>query len=179
MSILAGIIRLARFRADGFLSFAATPQALLNSLAPLVAFPLVGGLGELAQGNLGTALTDLLATTVALLTPLVVTQYLATKWGRGDHWLRFAVASNWCQWVLPLGVMIIVAGFWILARLGLGLGGGVVGGAIVLLILYGICLHWFLARQGLGLSRGRATLMVLAADLMTGALVMLPRVLAA
>ncbi len=179
MSVFAGILRLARFRPEGFAEFAATPQALLNSLAPLVAFPLVGGLGELAQGNLGTALTDLLATTVALLTPLVVTEYLATRWGRGAYWLRFAVASNWCQWVLPLGVMVIVAVFWTLARVGLGLGSGVVVGAIVGLILYGIGLHWFLARQGLGLSRGRATLMVLAADLLTGALVMLPRVLAA
>ena len=179
MSILTGIRRLARFQADGFLSFKATPQALLNSLAPLVAFPLVGGLGELAQGNVATALSDLLATAVALLTPLVVSEFLATRWGAGSRWLRFAVASNWCQWVLPLGVMAIVIVFWTLAQLGMKLGSGVVGAAIIGLIVYGIGLHWFMARRGLGLSRGRATLMVLAADLTTGCLVVLPRVLAA
>lgn len=178
MSLFTAVTKLARFKPEGFAAFSATSQGLLNSLAPLVAFPLVGGIGELAQGNLGTGITDLLATAVALLTPLVVTEFLATRWGRGDQWLRFAVASNWCQWVLPAGAMCIVMGFWVLAQIGLGLGSGVVGGAIVALIMYGIALHWFLARQGLGLSRGRATLMVLAADITTGALVMLPRLLA-
>jgi hypothetical protein len=178
MSILHGIRRLAVFQADGFLSFKATPQALLSSLAPLVAFPLVGGLGELAQGNVATALSDLLATAVALLTPLVVSEFLATRWGSGRMWLRYAVASNWCQWVLPLGAMVIVIAFWVLAQMGLPLGSGMVGAAIIGLICYGIGLHWFMARRGLGLSRGRATLMVIAADLTTGCLVMLPRVLA-
>lgn len=179
MSILTGIRRLARFQADGFLSFKATPQALLNSLAPLLAFPLVGGLGELAQGNVATALSNLLATAVALLTPLVVSEFLATRWGAGSRWVRFAVASNWCQWVLPLGVMAIVIVFWSLAQLGIALGSSLVGAAIIGLIAYGIGLHWFMARRGLGLSCGRAALLVLAADLTTGCLVMLPRVIAA
>jgi hypothetical protein len=179
MSIFFGIKRLAGFKADGFGAFTPSSQSLLNSLAPLIAFPLVGGLGQFLEGNVVTALSDLLATVVALLTPLVVTEYLASRWGSGSVWLRFAVASNWCQWVLPFGVMAIVIGFWMLAQLGIELGSGVAGGAVILLIAYGIALHWFLARWGLGLSKGRATLMVLAADLTTGALVMLPRVLAA
>jgi hypothetical protein len=179
MSIFSGIKRLAGFKADGFAAFTPTSQSLLNSLAPLIAFPLVGGLGQLSEGNVATALSDLLATAVALLTPLVVSEFLATRWGSGGRWLRFAVASNWCQWILPVGVIVIVIAFWILAQVGLALGSGVVGAAIIALICYGVALHWFLARWGLGLSRGRATLMVLAADLSTGALVMLPRVLAA
>jgi hypothetical protein len=179
MSILTGILRLARFKPDGFVAFSATPQALLNSLAPLVAFPLVGGLSELAQGHMVTALSDFLATLVALLTPLVVTEFLSRKWGCGDRWLRFAVASNWCQWALPLAVVVMALALWLLARLGVSLGSGIVGACIIALMGYGIALHWFLARFGLGVSRGRATLLVLAADLTTGILVLAPRLLAA
>jgi hypothetical protein len=41
-SILVGILRIAYGRADGVGCFGSTPQAFLSSLAPLVAFPLVG-----------------------------------------------------------------------------------------------------------------------------------------
>ncbi len=177
MSILRGILQLARFRAEGFATFSATPAGLLNSLAPLIAFPLVGGLAELARGGARSALVDLLATIVALLAPLIVTEFLARRWGREAQWLRFAVASNWCQWALPIMLMGIVIVLWILANLGLPLGEGAIGASLVVLIIYGISLHWFLARSGLGLSRGRAALLVLAADVSTGLLVILPRLL--
>ena len=177
MSIVSGIARIARFRAAGFASFAPTVQALLNSLAPLVAFPLVGGLLQLGHGNWRTAIADVLATMVALLTPLVVTEFFARRWGRGDRWLRFAVASNWSQWALPVALLAILLGLWILANLGLPMSTGVVGACIVGLIIYGIALHWFLARVGLDLPRGRATLLVLVSDLLTGLLVLTPRLL--
>lgn len=178
MSILLGIARLARFRADGFAAFAATPQALLNSLAPLIAFPLLGGLIELGQGAWRAGIADFLATLVALLTPLVVTEFYARRWGRQAHWLRFAVASSWSQWALPMLLVAVVVALWFLAVLGLPMSKAVVGVCVLGIFGYGIALHWFLARQGLGLSRGRATWLVIAADLLTSVLVIGPRLLA-
>lgn len=178
MTVLSGMLRLARFNAVGFAQFPASSAALLNSLAPLVAFPLVGGLVQLLQGSVVSALSGLLATVVALLTPLVVTEFLARRWGRQALWLRFAVASNWCQWVLPMMLVAVVVVLWVLANLGLPVGGGALGAGIAVLILYGIVLHWFLARAGLDLSRGRAAVLVLAADLLTGVLIAGPRLLA-
>ena len=50
-SIVLGIARLARGRADGLRQFGATREAFLASLAPLVAFPLVGGVLMLLGGG--------------------------------------------------------------------------------------------------------------------------------
>ncbi len=179
MSIVVGIARLARFRPDGFAAFSATRQALFNSMAPLLAFPLVGGLIQLTQGDVAAAMSGMLLTIVALLTPLVVTEFFARRWGVQDRWLRFVVASNWCQWALPVLLLGTMTGLWLLARLGVPAGEGAVGGGIVCVMVYGIALHWFLARSGLGLSRGRAALLVLAADFSTGLLILGPKLLAA
>lgn len=177
MSVLGGMTRLARFRIDGFASFAATPQAVLNSLAPLLAFPLVGAAAGML-GDLGmAALVDFLATVVALVAPLVISHEFARRWGRLPEWPRFAVASNWCQWVLPVVAVVLAIGLMVLSSFGLPLKPMLVA-LLAAIICYGIALHWFLARHGLRISRTRAVLLVLATDLGTGALVLVPRLLA-
>jgi len=176
-SVIRGIYRLARFRPEGFAEFLATRQGFLNSLAPLIAFPLVGGLLMLVSGGGAAVLTDLLATLVALLGPAVISAALAERWGRGEAWLRFGVAFNWAQWAVPVVAIGLLMAAGVLRRLGLG----EPQAAIVVLFAiagYGLCLHWFLVRYGLGLSRGRATSMVVALNLGTVALVMAPRVIA-
>ena len=162
MSVLTGIGRLALFRADGFAAFTATPQALLNSLAPLVALPIVTAFAQIANGQLIGAATGVLGTIVALLTPLIVTEALARLWHARDRWLRFAVAYCWCQLAFSLAALAL--------RLAVPV--------FSLLVFYGVALHWFLARYGLGLSRGRATLLVVTADLVTGLLFLGPQLLA-
>ncbi len=176
-SVFRGIIRLARFRPEGFGEFVATRQGFLNSLAPLIAFPLVGGLLMLASGGGADVLTDLLATLVALLAPAVISAALAERWGRGEAWLRFGVAFNWAQWAVPVVAIGLLMAAGVLRRMGLG----EPQAAIVVLFAiagYGLSLHWFLVRYGLGLSRGRATLMVMALNIGTVALVMAPRLVA-
>jgi hypothetical protein len=70
--IFLGILRIARGRADGIECFGGTVQAYLSSLAPLLAFPLVGAvLGMFTEGP-RRALTGLAMTVCALLTPAVV-----------------------------------------------------------------------------------------------------------
>jgi hypothetical protein len=176
MSIWAGMLQLARFRPDGFAAFGATPQSVLNSLAPLLGFPLAGTLiGVLSGRGLG-AVTDLCVVIVALLTPLVISHALAGAWGRGAAWPRFATASNWCQWIVPLLGAAVVLAATLLDRAGLPVR-PLLGAAFLVLFLYGLSLQWFLARFGLAISRGRAALLVLSTILGTLLLVVIPQLL--
>ena len=82
-SIVVGIVRLARGRADGLRQFGATREAFLASLAPLIAFPLVGGVLMLLGGGGLDALGDLLATLCALLAPPVLSFEVGAAVGHG------------------------------------------------------------------------------------------------
>jgi hypothetical protein len=175
-SIVLGVVRLARGRADGFQQFAATREAFLASLAPLVAFPLVGGTLMVLGGGGLAALSDLLATICALVAPPVLSFEIARLWGRQQSWLRFATAFNWCQWAIPVlgSALLLFLGMLIV----LGLPRSLARALVVLgLVSYGLWLHWFLARHGLGLSRLRALLLVLGVNFVTVLIVMGPRIL--
>ncbi|OJY78412.1 MAG: hypothetical protein BGP12_00790 [Rhodospirillales bacterium 70-18] len=176
--IVRGLLLLATFRAAGLAEFAATRQAFLNSFAPLIAFPLVGGLLMLGSGGGLTALGDLLATAVALLAPPVLSHAFAVAWKREALWLRYAVAFNWCQWAVPLAAIPVLVGVGVLIQGGMPTGTAVPL-AMLLLAGYGLALQWFLARRGLDLPRWRATLLVLAMNVATGLLVIGPRLLLA
>jgi hypothetical protein len=174
--ILVGILRIARGRADGIGCFGSTPQAFLSSLAPLVAFPLVGAaLGAFSMGP-RRALASLAMTLCALLTPAVVSYELARWWKRTDAWLRYATAFNWCEWILWLLFCLIMVPLSVAISLGLS------EDAASMILLgclgaYGLWLHWFLARNALVLSRWRAVGVVFLINLGTVAVVMGPGLL--
>ncbi len=177
-NILLGMARVARGRPDGVAQFGGTLQAFLASLAPLLAFPLVGVLLMLTRGQGLEALTDLLATVCALLAPSVLSYEVARLWARDALWLRFATAFNWCQWLLPLlgALLMLLLG----AASAVGLPSRMIGPLLVIgLGGYGLWLHWFLARHGLQLSGLRAALLVFAVNLGTVLIVVGPRLLAA
>ena len=176
-SIVLGIVRLARGRPDGMQQFGATRDAFLASLAPLIAFPLVGGMLMLLGGGGLTAVSDLLATLCALVAPLVLSFEVARLWRRQQFWLRFATAFNWCQWVIPIVGSVLLLVFGVLAALGLPRATARIG-VLLGLLSYALWLHCFLARHGLGLSGPRALLLVLAVNLTTAMLVVGPRVIA-
>jgi len=173
-SILFGIVRIATGHADGLAQFGDTKDAFLHSLAPLVAFPVVGAMLLLIQGEALVALSDLLTTLCALLAPPVLTYEAARLWGRSAQWTRFAVAFNWCQWAIPVLAMILVVVAGMLLALGVPSSVGLVL-VVIGLAGYGMWLHWFLARNGLGLGVGRAILLVLAVNLATITLAFGPR----
>ncbi|MBC7636694.1 MAG: hypothetical protein H7251_13935 [Acetobacteraceae bacterium] len=102
-SILRGMGQLARLRGAGITQFPTTRQAFFNSLAPWLALPLVGGVMLLLGGQFQAAIGNLLFAIVALLAPAVVSHALARWWGREAGWLRYAIAFNWCQWVITAG----------------------------------------------------------------------------
>jgi hypothetical protein len=175
-SILLGILRVARGRADGVSCFGSSTQAFLSSLAPLMAFPLVGAaLGVFTEGP-RRALTGLAMTLCALLTPAVVSYELARLWDRGDAWARFATAFNWCEWILPVLACLIMVPL----SVAIGAGMSETAASRVLVIClggYGLWLHWFLARKALTLSRIRAVILVVLVNLGTALVVMGPRIL--
>lgn len=176
-SILRGIARIARGRADGVGCFAGTPQAFMASLAPLLAFPLVGaGMALFTEGP-RRALTGLAVALCALLTPAVISYELARFWKRAEAWLRFATAFNWCEWILPFVACLVMVPLSI--AINAGMREAVASSALVAcLVTYGLWLHWFLARKALGLSGRRAALLVLLVNLGTAVAVVGPHLLA-
>jgi len=175
---LFGILLLGRGRAAGMAQFGATPNAYLASLAPLVAFPLVGALLLILRGDPIEALTDFLEVICALLAPAVLSQALARFWRCEAAWLRYATAFNWCQWLMPLVLTLALIVFGIALQLGLperAAGIGVVG----VLALYALWLHWFVARHGLGLSGWRSAGLVVVVNVGTLVMLLVPGFLAA
>ncbi len=171
--ILLGIGRIALGRADGITRFGDTREAFLRSLAPLLAFPLVGTALLLANGGGRPAIAQLLATICALLAPPVLSFEFARWWGRRALWARFATALNWCQWLIPVLAVILLAflppvfALALPERASVAATLGVVG-------CYGLWLHWFLARHALALSPARAGALVAVVNLGTAALVLGP-----
>lgn len=176
-SILVGILRIARGRADGIEYFGSNSQAFLSSLAPLIAFPLVGAVLAMFDEGPRRALTGLAMTVCALLTPAVVSYELARLWKRADAWARFATAFNWCEWLLPVLACLVMV------PLSMAISAGLDETAASLVLVsclgcYGLWLHWFLARKALALSVSRAFVLVVLVNLGTVVAVMGPRLLA-
>lgn len=175
--LVLGIMQLALLRAEGMQQFGDSPQSFLNSLAPLLAFPLVGTALLLLRGGGLPALADLFATITALLAPSVLSFEFARWWQREAEWLRFATTFNWCQWALPVVVTLLLTVLGVLSQTGLS-----EPAATVLLVVgvlgYGLWLHWFIARHALRLSGVRAGLLVLGVNLGTALLILVPRLIA-
>ncbi len=174
----SGVARLARFRADGLEAFDASPNGLLNALAPWLAFALVGCVLMLVAGYAREAVGDLLGSVVALLTPPVVSQVLARLWGRQAAWLRYAVAFAWCQWIMPVALLAALMGSGMLMAFGLPERAAETIAALAMLA-YALSLHSFVIRRALDLSRWRTAFMLLAVNLATLLVVLGPTFLAA
>ncbi|MCB8880268.1 hypothetical protein ACELLULO517_08495 [Acidisoma cellulosilytica] len=176
-NILRGIFLICRGKAGGLTEIGSGPEAFLSSLAPMIAFPLVGCALMAMQGRVQDGMTDFLASLVAILAPPVLSFSLVKRWGREAGWYRFATAFNWCQWVLPVlgAALVILAG--ILVQAGLPLRPIVIV-LCCLLLGYAFWLHWFLARHALALSVGRAILLVVIINMLTIALVAGPQLIA-
>jgi hypothetical protein len=174
--VLLGIIQLALLRAEGMQQFGDSRQSFLNSLAPLVAFPLVGGLLGLLSGTGVDELSALLGALVALLAPPVLSEAMARLFGRRQEWLRYATAFNWSRWamLLALGAALVMMG--VLTAAGLGeRAAATVGLAAV--AVYSVVLDWFVARVGLRLAWWQAAVLVIAVNTGAALLSLGPRLL--
>ena len=177
-SIALGIARLARFNAQGFAEFTATRQGFLNSLAPLLALPLVAALIAASAGEMRAALEGLLSGLVALLAPPAISHLLAALWQRQSLWLRFAVAYNWCQ--VPVTLLAVAdVGIVSAATGGRTQGMQLAMASVAALAGYWLVLSVFLARRGLRISLLKAFVVMLSTNIGTALLVFGPRVLMA
>lgn len=175
-AILSGLILLAQGRAEGFRHFGSSAQTFLASLAPLVAFPLVGGLLIAASGHPAQGLVSFLETICVLLAQPVISEALAERWGRGEQWLRYATAFNWCQWLIPLlAIVLLVLGGLLLS---FGMPSDLLAPLLLIgIICYALWLQWFLARRGLDISAMQAAALVALVNLGTAILLLFPRLL--
>lgn len=173
-SILRGLGQLARLRGAGIEQFPATRQAFLNSLAPWLALPMVGGLLLLLGGQARAAIGNLLFAAVALLAPAVVSHALARWWRREARWLRYAIAFNWCQWVITAGGLAALVVAEVATEIG-------VPRNLVLIVLslgfmaYAMAVQITLASTGLAITRLRAAGFIVLVNLVALLLVLLPQ----
>lgn len=159
--ILRGMAKLACGSKAGFAEFGSSPEAFSASLAPLIAFPLVGGAITALTGDWKLALLGFISQICAVLVVSVLTYEFARFLGRQSLWLRTATALNWCYWlVLPASfiALLIAAG---VAPLGLGAQGGVFG-ALGVVGLYLLWNRWFVFKNGLDIKGYWAWIIVLA-----------------
>ncbi len=161
--LLGAIARLVAFNPAGFDAIEASPAGFLASLAPLLAFTLVGAGAELVVMGWRVGLDDGLQMLCVLLGQPVISHLYARLWHREAFWLRYATAMNWCQLALPvvgLGLLLLIT----LANGGIG---GVDTFAIVfaLLFSYSVLLNWFLAWRGLALGPWRGLAFLFAVTL--------------
>ena len=160
-NVVQGLVLLGRGREEGLRHFEGTPQGVLSGLAPWIAFLLVGG-AMLVLRDHPLAGADLSALSLcSLLLPPVLSEILARVWRREAQWLRYATASLWCAWLMPLAYLVGL----LLASVALAAGLPQKAAPYALCIVLGgywLWLHFFLARAGLQLTRTRATLLVAA-----------------
>ncbi|WP_174502722.1 hypothetical protein [Acidiphilium sp. C61] len=174
-STLRGIFRLALGRLDAFREFGNTPAAFSASIAPLIAFPMVGAALLAARGHwiyaAGLMLSRLCG---VLIQPVIIER--ASQWlGRRDRWLITATALNWSIWVvfvlIPLGMVV--------NDILLALGAGQVGALTLsggLIALYMLWLQGFVLRAGLQTSWWKALGLLFVVNLSTAALYAVPYV---
>lgn len=168
-SILRGILLLGRGRAIGMAEFGDNADALTASLAPLIAFPLVGAVLIAMSGQPGLAAIAFLSRLCGVLILPVMTQAYAKLTGREAFWLATATALNWSFWILI--PMLLVAAFIGALLVTAGLSEVRAEAAvIVLLAAYMLWLHWFIVRTGLRFSGWLAAGLVVASNLAIGAL---------
>jgi hypothetical protein len=176
-SVLVGIWRIARGRADGVACFGATPRAFLSSLAPLLAFPIVGTVLATFSDGPKRALTGLGMTLCALLMPAVLSFELARFWNRSEAWIRYATAFNWCEWILP--VLACLAMVPMSFAIGVGVDESSANLALLIcLACYGFWMQCFLASKALSLPVARAVLFVILVNVGTFLAVAGPALLA-
>jgi hypothetical protein len=108
-NVLKGVLLLARGKAAGIAEFGSTNDALLASLAPLIAFPLVATVLIALRGQPEPAVESFLCRLCVVLAVSVATQALAAMAKRETFWVRTATALNWSFWlIIPL---LLLAGF--------------------------------------------------------------------
>lgn len=153
--------------------FANTGNSLTASMAPLIAFPLVGALLLVMKGDVTDALVSFTAQLCVALAPALITYEFARAWGREAVWLRTASALNWSFWmVLPLLMLAAVLGAMLVS---LGVHDNIAEAMMIAVTgCYIMWLHWFIVRTGLNTGVWQAILLVVVTNIVIGLLALGP-----
>jgi hypothetical protein len=166
--ILRGLLLLARGQKSGIKDFGNSADGFTASLAPLIAFPLVGAGISALGGQWQLAAIGLLSRLCAVLALPLITYEFARRTGREALWLRTATALDWSFWLLiPLLFVAAFAGA-LLVEAGLAMALAEYG-ALGFMAGYLLWYHWFVVRTGLGLSVLQAVLLVALSSLVVAA----------
>jgi len=157
--IIRGMFRLAIGHKSGIKEFDNSLDGFTASLAPLIAFPLVGAAVSIMAGQWQLAVVGFLSRLCAVLALPVITHEFARRTGREKFWLRTATALDWSFWmIIPvLLIAAFIAASMVSAGLDFDQGRDA---ALGIILAYMLWYHWFIARTGLELSRLRAVLFV-------------------
>lgn len=171
--ILQGLIKLARGDAKGIEEFSGTPEAFSASLAPLIAFPLVGAFITALSGDWKAALIGLLSRFCAVLALPLVTYEFARLFSRQTLWLRTATALNWCFWLVLPAIFVAALLGSVIVTMGLPVERAEIA-VLGLIGLYLLWNRWFVFKSGLQLNGWRAGLILLASLVITALFAALP-----
>lgn len=172
-NILRGMFRLATGNASGIEEFGNTTAAFSASIAPLLAFPLVGSALFAIQGHWMLAASMLLSRVCGVLAQPVIVEATARRTGRSATWLITSTALNWSIWLIfPLILvgMLVSNG---LISMGTGEPEAVMT-AIGLIICYMLWLQWFILRIGLKVSGWIAIAALLVLNITVASLYVIP-----
>lgn len=171
--ILRGLWRLAKGDAGGIREFGGGLDNFYASLAPLIAFPLVGALVTALQVNWRVAVVSFLARLCGVLVLPVLVYEFARFYGREPMWLRTATALNWSFWAL-LPVLLVGAFIGgILAQIGLPMRAAELA-TLGIMAVYLLWYRWFILRAGLALNGWRAALIMLVTGTLIALLTAIP-----
>lgn len=158
-NILRGMFRLAIGDTSGLREFGNTTAAFSASIAPLLAFPIVGSVLFGVQGHWLLASSMLLSRVCGVLAQPVVVQATARRTRSEATWLVTSTTLNWSIWlVFPLILvgMLVSNGF---SSLGAS-GPMAIMLTVVIIVFYMLWLQWFILRAGIKIG-GWAALLVL------------------
>ncbi|MEE3501541.1 hypothetical protein [Acidiphilium acidophilum] len=170
---LRGMFRLIKGDAGGLRDFGNTPATFSASLAPLIAFPLVGAVWFALSGHWMLALAMMLSRVTAVLLQPVVTEFVAMKAGRSQTWLMTSTALNWSIWLLPLLIFLAALIANGLVTVGMGQSEAISIGALSI-FAYLFWIQGFILRTGLQLRWYTALAVVLALNFVILAILYLP-----
>jgi len=158
-NLVQGFWLLMRGSATGMEEFGNTVPAFATSLAPLVAFPLVGSILIAMRHEYWIAGIMFCSRLVGVLLQPVIVEFASSRFGGRQRWLMTSTALNWSIWLaLPL-LFVTLAFASALTALGLPPSVAAASG-FGLLAGYMIWLQWFIVKSGLRIAGWQAVLVI-------------------
>ncbi len=172
-----GVLLLARGKGAGIAHFGNSPDAFSASLAPLIAFPLVGTVLNILNGAPEAAIIGFLSRLCAVLAAAAITYEFARITHREPLWLRTATALNWSFWLIVplLGLAGVTGAIMVSAGMALTTAEDILIGLIGAYLLW---YHWFAVRAGLNLNILQAIALVILTNAAIALLTSAPTLLA-